>query len=67
MKCAIFVNKRNFNKRLDVHYDEDGHYTVKQFILNPNTGYRNYTGDGNFHRWRKDNLMELLQDYRRMG
>ncbi len=63
MRKYLYVNKRNANKRLEVHYDGYGHYTVKQFIQNPITLHRNYTGDRCFHRWRKANLVELLKDY----
>ena len=30
-------------------------------------GVKNYTGDGKLHRWRKENLNELLRDYKKVA
>ena len=64
MKVVVYYNVWNANKRIEVHYDGYGHFAVKQYIFNPRTMKRNYTGDGCLHRWRKANLVELLNDYR---
>lgn len=58
-----YVNKINRNKYLEIHNDGYGHKTVKQFMNWNRTRVTNYTGDGNFHRWRKYNLDVLLEDY----
>lgn len=61
----FYVNKRNPHKFLEVHNDGHYHNSVRQFL----TMYRraskvkNYTGDGCLHRWRANNLRELLSDY----
>lgn len=66
----IYRNKRNENKFIEVHNDGHYHNSVRQYIewkyrhkgvLNSVT--RNYNGDCRLHRWRKENLMELLEDY----
>lgn len=64
MKKELWVNNRNNHKFLLVHKDGYGHTTIKQFILSPLMEKPNYTGDGCFHRWRKANRDELLNDYR---
>ena len=58
----IFKNKRNPNKRLEVHNDGHYHNTVKAFMEFEN-GVINLLGDKKLHRWRKGNLDELLEDY----
>jgi len=58
-----YRNKRNPNKRLEVHEDGYGHRTVKQYMHWDENDVTNPTGDGNLHRWRKDSLDELLEDY----
>lgn len=59
----IYVNKRNPNKKLEVHNDGHYHNSVKQFMHYENVGVKNFTGDRRLHRWRKQNLAELLEDY----
>lgn len=61
-KVTIYQNKRNANKYLEVHNDGHYHNTVKQFIQHPN-GVKYFTGDRRLHRWRAENLRELLEDY----
>lgn len=68
----IYRNKRNGNKYLEVHNDGHYHNTVKQYMywernvltdeLLPKP-IKNLIGDGCLHRWRKENLKELLDDY----
>lgn len=66
----IYKNLRNGNKYLEVHNDGHYHNTVRQYI-ETNTFckgrkvgiVKNYSGDGCLHRWRKQNLNELLEDY----
>lgn len=66
----IYRSNRNENKYLEVRNDGHYHNSVRQFIQT-NTyvkGHkvgivRNYNGDGSLHRWRKENLKELLTDY----
>lgn len=66
----IYKNLRNSNKYLEVHNDGHRHNSVRQYI-ETNTFVKgrkvgivkNYTGDGSLHRWRKENLEELLTDY----
>lgn len=68
---AIYRNKRNKNKYIEVHNDGYHHNSVKQFMQwkkdhNGNQlakPIRNETGDRVLHRWKKANLMELLEDY----
>lgn len=57
-----YRNKRNENKFIEVHNDGHYHNTVKQFMEWKN-GVKNILGDRRLHRWRKGNLMELLEDY----
>ena len=63
-----YMNKRNFNKHLEVHNDGYYHYTVRQSMEWTVNGKRviNKTGDGNLHRWRKADLVALLKDYIRV-
>ena len=58
-----YRNKRNPNKCLEVHEDGYGHRTVKQFMNWSKAKVTNPVGDGNLHRWHKDNLDDLLEDY----
>ena len=59
-KVKYYRNKRNPNKYLEVHEDGYGHRTVKQFMKWDKNHVTNPTGDGNLHRWRKDNFDELV-------
>lgn len=59
---TIYQNKRNSNKYIEVHNDGHYHNSVRQYLEWSN-GVRNYTGDRLLHRWRKENLNELLEDY----
>ncbi len=62
-----YVNKKNPNKYLEVHNDGYYHNSVRQFLTvyrRPSRTTKNYTGDGCLHRWRKNNLRELLSDYK---
>ena len=66
-----YRNKRNPNKYLEMH--NDGHYrnSLKQYMFwskNPDGAIlsdpiKNVTGDRKLHRWRKENLNVLLEDY----
>ena len=68
---TIYRNKRNKNKYIEVHNDGYYHNSVKQFMQwkkdhNGNQlakPIRNEMGDRVLHRWKKANLMELLEDY----
>ena len=71
MKIKTYQNKRNSNKYLEVHNDGHYHNSVRQYLQHDQKVagircgiVRNYTGDGKLHRWRKENLKELLEDYR---
>lgn len=65
MRVFYFTNKRNENKKLEVHHSKCGHYTVCQFIQNGSVV--NYTGVRHnrkkLRRWKKADLMSLLEDY----
>lgn len=70
MKITYYRNKRNENKYIEVHDDGHSHNTVRQFMLwkyrkwnSVQSITKNFTGDGHLHRWRKDNLKALLEDY----
>ena len=56
-----YQNKRNPNKYIEEHNDGYGHRSLKQYMKWGDV--KNPTGDGNLHRWRKDNVDELLEDY----
>ena len=66
----IYRNKRNGNKFIEVHNDGHYHNRVRQYM---EWNYRkrgvllsvtkNFNGDGVLHRWRAENLRELLEDY----
>lgn len=58
-----FRNRRNPNKFLEVHEDGYGHRSARQYMEWEETGVKNPTGDGSLHRWRKDNMDELFDDY----
>lgn len=68
---TIYRNKRNENKYIEVHNDGYYHNSVKQFMQwkkdhNGNQlakPIRNEMGDRVLHRWKKANLMTLLEDY----
>lgn len=67
----IYRNKRNPNKYLEVHNDGHYHNSLKQYMFwskNPDGAVlsnpiKNVTGDRKLHRWRKENLNVLLEDY----
>lgn len=63
-KIYFYQNLRNPHKFIEVRCDGHYHSTVRQFLYWRATSVLNFTGDGNLHRWRKDNLAELLSDYR---
>ena len=66
-----YRNKRNPNKYLEVHNDGHYHNSLKQYMFwskNPDGAIlsdpiKNVTGDRKLHRWRKENLNMLLEDY----
>lgn len=62
-ETTMYQNKRNSNKFLEVHRDGYGHQSARQFLEWDN-GVKNMTGDGNLHRWSKNNMDELLDDYK---
>lgn len=61
----LYRNKRNQHKFIEVHNDGHYHNSVRQFMywtgITPSI--KNYTGDGLLHRWRKENLDALLEEY----
>jgi len=59
----IYRNKQNEHKFLEVRNDGHYHNAVRQYIYTPTSGNIGLTGDGMLHRWRKENLAELLEDY----
>lgn len=59
----FYRNKRNCNKFLEIHNDGYYHNSVRQFMFWKSAGIKNLTGDGCLHRWRIENLRELLRDY----
>lgn len=64
---AIYRNRRNRHKYLEVHSDGYSHWTVRQFMNFNEHGVVNPTGDGFLHRWRKAYLDEVLEDYEYYG
>lgn len=58
---TMYRNKRNNHKFIEVHNDGYYHNSIKQLIIAGDV--TNPVGDGCLHRWRKANLMELLEDY----
>lgn len=68
----VYRNRRNPNKHVEVHNDGHYHNALRQYMYwerNIITGelfsepVKNVTGDGRLHRWKKENLNELLEDY----
>ena len=59
----IFKNKRNPNKRLEIHNDGHYHNSVKSYMEWDN-GVKNLLGNKKLNRWKKANLDELLEDYK---
>lgn len=66
-KINVYRNKRNRHKFLEIHNDGHYHNTVRQYMYWRATGVKNKVGDGTLHRWRKENLTELLSDYELVG
>ena len=71
MKIRTYQNKRNKRKYIEVHNDGHYHNSVRQYIEHNQkvAGHkvgivRNYSGDASLHRWKKENLKELLEDYK---
>ena len=62
-KVTLYQNKRNSNKYIEVHNDGHYHNTVRQFLEWDN-GVKYLVGDRRLHRWRAENLRELLEDYK---
>lgn len=70
-KINTYRNKRNPNKYLEMHNDGHYHNSLKQYMFwskNPDGAIlsdpiKNVTGDRKLHRWRKENLNVLLEDY----
>lgn len=77
-----YSNKRNPNKRLEVHDDGYGHRSMKQYVqwdegeefdfgkdgkFTMEKTVRNDLGDRRLHRWRKPKYDEIMQDYDKMG
>ena len=62
-RITIYRNKQNENKFLEVRNDGHYHNAVRQYIYTPTSGNIGLTGDGMLHRWRKENLSALLEDY----
>ena len=67
MEITIYRNKRNPNKYIEVHTDNCYHNSLRQYMYWEKNGVKNYTGDGKLHRWRKENLNELLRDYKKVA
>lgn len=61
-RITVYRNKRNQNKYIEVHNDGYYHNSVKQYMSWDN-GVKNLTGDRKLHRWRVENLKDLLEDY----
>lgn len=64
---SVYQNKRNPNKYLEVHNDGYYHNTVRQFMFWKETMVKYLVGDRKLHRWRKQNLIDLLEDYELFG
>ena len=63
---SIYRNKKNENKYIEVHSDGYGHNSVIQYMywqITPINSVKVKNGDGCLHRWRKQNLADLLEDY----
>lgn len=65
MTKAIWQNNRNPHKYLEIRNDGHYHNRVRQFMKYEN-GVVNLVGDRCFHRWRINNLKELLKDYHKI-
>ncbi len=59
----IYRNKKNKHKFIEVHNDGHYHNTVRQYMHWDSNGVKNLLGDKCLHRWRKHNLLILLEDY----
>lgn len=64
MEIKIYQNKRNKNKFIEVHNDGHYHNSVRQFMYWKENDVKYLVGDKKLHRWRIENLKELLEDYR---
>lgn len=62
MIIEFYQNKRNPHKFQEIHIDEYGHYLVRE-VMKFDNGVINKVGDGKLHRWKLNNLRELLEDY----
>ena len=62
---TIYRNNRNENKYIEIHNDGHYHNSVKAY-LKWNNGVKNLLGDKRLHRWKRENLNELLEDYTRL-
>lgn len=60
-KVKIYRNKRNENKYIEIHNDGYYHNSIKQYMKWGEI--KNLLGDRCLHRWRKENMEELLKDY----
>lgn len=58
----LYKNKRNPSKCIEVHNDGHYHNSVQQYMMWIN-GVKNPMGDGHLHRWKRENLNTLLEDY----
>lgn len=63
-KIVHYVNKRNPNKFIEVHYDGYGHRTVRGYMFWRMNKVKNMLGDRCLHRWRIGHFKDLLGDYR---
>lgn len=59
----IFRNKRNHNKYIEVHNDGHYHNALVQFLYWNRTNVTYKTGDRCLHRWHKNDLNVLMEDY----
>lgn len=61
----VFRNKRNEHKFIEVHNDGHYHNTVRQFMhwKTESVNVKNLLGDRCLHRWRAQDLRDLLEDY----
>lgn len=69
----IYQNVKNAKKFLEVYKNGYGHVYVRQYVENSvysndimDSIHKNYTGNGKLHRCRKENLEELLEDYKKV-
>ena len=63
----IYRNIRNSHKYIEIHNDGYYHNSVKQYMYFDEVNIKNELGDRCLHRWRKNNLIELLKDYSLTG